>query len=354
MSTASLLSPIVDLARRQRRFLQATWLRRAPRPTWQTPNRVLLDGPAFALRSFETRGAQAADGGPPVLVVPPEVNASTIVDFAPDQSLVATLLAAGLGQVAVIEWKSASAATAGRTVDDSLAAIFDSVAALGGRVHLLGVCQGGWESACAVGLEPDVAASLTLVAAPIDFHAGAGVLEWVARGLPRAFYQAMVAMGQGRMKGELISTGFDALVPFERYWLIPLSVWNHLDEPDWMARYQSLNDWYRARKDLPGPMYLKVVQDLFKDNLLIQGRFVALGRKVDLARITCPLVLVAGAKDHITPPAQVWAAEAAVGSDRVTRVEIEAGHVGTFMGRAALREHWPRIARMILAAGDEE
>jgi len=235
-------------------------------------------------------------------------------------------------------------------VDDSLGSIFECIDALGGRVHLLGVCQGGWESACAVALEPDVAASLTLVAAPVDFHAGAGILKFVARGLPQSFYQALVAMGLGRMKGEFISTGFDNLVPFERYWLIPLSVWNHLDDPAWMERYHQLNDWYRARKDLPGPMYLKVVQDLFKDNKLIQGRFVALGRRVDLGRITCPLTLVAGNRDHITPPAQVWAAEGVVGSAQVTRVEIDAGHVGTFMGRSALQDHWPHIAAGMRAA----
>jgi poly(3-hydroxyalkanoate) synthetase len=189
---------------------------------------------------------------------------------------------------------------------------------------------------------------LTLVAAPIDFAAGDGLLKWVVRGLPYSFYQSLVALGRGRMRGEFISTGFDNLLPFERYWLIPLSVFNHLDDPDWLERYHQLGDWYRARKDLPGPMYLTAVRELFQGNKLIQGRFRALGRRVDLARIDCPLVLVAGSRDHITPPAQLWPAAEAVSSRQVLRVEIDAGHVGTFMGRGALREDWPAIAAWLI------
>lgn len=330
--------PALALAKRQRRFLQATWLRRVPAPRFRKPNRVLLERPAFRLREFCMPGGSEST---PVLVVPPEVNASTIVDFAPDQSLVETILGAGFERVAVLEWRSATAETAGRGVDSSIASIHESIAALGGAVHLIGICQGGWESAVATALEPDLVRSLTLVAAPIDFHAGTSVLQALARGMPFGFFQAMVAAGGGVMKGEFISQGFDNLVPFERHWLIPLSVWNHLDDVQWMERYHQLSDWYRARKDLPGPMYLTAVRELFQENRLIQGRFRVQGRRVDLGRICCPLVLVAGSDDHITPPPQVWAAEGAVSSQQVLRVEIPAGHVGTFMGRSALADHWP-------------
>jgi poly(3-hydroxyalkanoate) synthetase len=287
-----------------------------------------------------------------VLLVPPEVNESSIVDFGPGQSLAAAFGAAGF-EVAAIEWQSASRATASRTIDDSVAAILRSADELGGRVHLVGVCQGGWESAVATALQPAAVASLTLVAAPVDFGEGEGVVQHVARLVPMPFYATLVAMGGGVMRGSLISLGFDTLVPFERFVLKPLRVWNHIEDDDWMDAFRMMEDWYRFPKDIAGPLYLDAVRQLFKDNRLVRGRFVCLGERVDLGRITCPLCLVAGARDHITPSRQVWATRRAASSKRVLEVETGGGHIGAFMGREALRDRWPTVFEW-LRAGEVE
>jgi len=91
------------------------------------------------------------------------------------------------------------------------------------------------------------------------------------------------------------------------------------------------------------------VRDLFKGNQLVRGRFVALGRRVDLARVGCPLAVVTGSRDHITPPPQTKAILDHASSADVLDVEIPAGHVGTFMGKGALREQWPAILRWVRA-----
>jgi len=342
-------NPAVDLLRRQRRFLDATVLRRNPGPSWHTPHQVILDEPAFRVRDFSRRGAagRAAmrmDGRRhPVLIVPPEVNSSHVVDFGPGQSLVRAVLDAGFPRVASLDWRSASGAAARRDVDDSLGSILDAAEALGGRVHLIGLCQGGWESAMVAAQCPDRVASLTLVAAPIDFHAGQGALRPVVDTMPMAAYAGLVAAGAGVMRGELISTGFDNLLPLDRYLGKSLRIWRNLDDPDWMERFHRLEDWYRCPKDLPGPMYLRAVRELFKHNLLVEGRFIALGRPVDLSTITCPLALVTGTRDHITPPSQTRAILDHAAPARVLDVQVDAGHVGTFMGREAIRDRWPDV-----------
>lgn len=338
-----------SLLQRQRRFLDATVLRRNPGPRWETPHREVLDDPAFVLRDFSRPGAlgrakMRKDGRRhPVLIVPPEVNRSYVVDFGPGQSLVQAVLAAGYPRVAVLDWNSATRATAGRDVDDSLASILDAADHLGGKVHLIGLCQGGWEAAMVAARRPERVASLTLVAAPIDFHAGDGILRHVAASMPMAAYAALVAAGGGVMRGELISAGFDNLLPVERYFVKWVRVWQQLDDDDAMARFHRLEDWYRCPKDLPGPMYLRAVRELFKGNRLVQGRFVALGAPVELSAITCPLALVMGTRDHITPPDQTRAMRDHASSAAVLEVEIPAGHVGTFMGGESLAESWPDV-----------
>ncbi len=349
--------PGVALIRRQRRFLDATVLRRNPGPRWTTPNRVIREDLACAVREFSLRGAHGraamrTDGRRwPVLVVPPEVNSSHIVDFGPGQSLVRAILDAGFPRVASLDWRSAAGTAARRDVDDSLGSILDAVEALGGRVHLVGLCQGGWESAMVTALEGERVASLTLVAAPIDFHAGDGALRPVVESTPMAAYSSLVAAGAGTMRGATIATGFDNLLPMERYLGKALSVWEHLDDEAWMARFHRLEDWYRCPKDLPGPMYLRAVRELFKQNRLVQARFVALGRRVDLADVACPLALVTGTRDHITPPAQTRAISDLASSTQILDVEIDAGHVGTFMGSDSLRDHWPDVLSWLIEVG---
>ena len=196
-------------------------------------------------------------------------------------------------------------------------------------------------------LHPERVASLRLVAAPIDFHAGQGALRPVVEAMPMGMYGALVAAGAGAMRGELIAAGFDNLLPLDRYLGKALRVWRNLDDPDWMERFHRLEDWYRTPKDLPGPMYLRAVRELFKHNRLVQGRFVALGRPVDLAAITAPLAVVTGTRDHITPPAQTRAILDHARPSRALDVPIDAGHVGTFMGRDALRDHWPEILAFV-------
>ncbi|MBW2702055.1 MAG: alpha/beta hydrolase [Deltaproteobacteria bacterium] len=347
-------SVVTSLWGRQQRFAQATWLRQVPPPAWSTTHRVLMDEGSWALRDFSKDEVSR----PMVLVVPPEVNASTIVDFSAEQSLVGTILSHGFSRVAALCWGSADEDSRERGIDDSVMSILASLERLSSLTghkshHVVGVCQGGWESAIAAALQPDRFASLTLVAAPIDFHAGAGLVQGLARSLPMAVFENMVAMGEGVMRGKFISSGFDNLLPFERYFLKYLSIWNHLDDAEWMERFYELNDWYRAPKDLPGPMYLQAVRELFKDNKLIKGRMEVMGRRVELSNIRCPVALVAGSKDHITPPEQVWAAEAAVGSQKIFRRLIPAGHVGTFMGKQALADHWPAVLAKLREWEDE-
>ena len=63
-----------------------------------------------------------------------------------------------------------------------------------------------------------------------------------------------------------------------------------------------------------------------------------------------PVVLVSrfsvlGSTDHITPPDEVFAlaTHASTPPELVTRHVSTGGHLGLFMGREALREHWPRV-----------
>ena len=64
-----------------------------------------------------------------------------------------------------------------------------------------------------------------------------------------------------------------------------------------------------------------------------------------LSAISTALMAVAGAGDHITPAAQVFAAARYVGTPAadITTATTTGGHLGLFMGTEALRDFWPDI-----------
>jgi poly(3-hydroxyalkanoate) synthetase len=334
----------VELAARTVRWWATVQDRSAPR--WHLPNRIVFSTPFAHLRDF-TAPADAGSDVVPTLVLPPQAgHASTVVDFAPEQSQLSVIRAAGLVRLFALDWRAATAATSEVTITDYLEVIDRAVHGMGGRANIVGDCQGGWLAAVYAALHPDRVATLTLAGAPIDFHAGDSVIASSTRALTGLFglapYRALVASGGGTMPGRAVLTNFIAIQPAAEV-SRQLQLLEHLDDEAHVARYAAFEDWFKHTQDIPGAFYLWLVEHLFHRNELIAGELVVDGLRVDLRAITCPLFLLAGATDHITPPAQLFAAAEAVGTPAadITVRTAEGGHLGLFMGRDALRVDWP-------------
>ena len=319
-------------------------LERRP-PAWHTPHEVVWSTPIARLRDF-SQGA--GDDVVPTLLLPPQAgHDSCIVDFSPEQSQVRVARAAGLTRLWSLDWVGATRETKDSTIEDYVAVVDRAVDTLGGRANLVGDCQGGWLAAIYAALHPDKVHTLTLAGAPIDTHAGAPqIADWMALfgSADLAFYRALVASGGGVLPGRYQLGGFITLKPeteVERQ----LQLLTHLDDPEHVARYRLFEDWFKHTQDVAGAFYLWIVEHLFRNNELITGDLVVGGERVDLSRITCPLHLLGGATDHITPPEQVFAAARCVGTpaDDVACGTTSGGHLGLFMGTEALRDFWPGI-----------
>jgi poly(3-hydroxyalkanoate) synthetase len=323
------------------------------RPTWASPHRVAFETPIARLRDFTEPGVRP-DDVVPTLVLPPQAgHDSCIVDYSSEQSQMKVIKAAGLTRACSFDWIGATQATKDVGITDYLDVVERGVREIGGPVNLVGDCQGGWLAAIYAALRPGDVNTLTLAGAPIDFHAGDAVIgDWVqALGTTGdlSFYEWAVGMGGGVLKGEFILNGFIGIKP-EGELEKQLQLLVHLHKPDHVERYQAFENWFKHTQDLSGAFYLWIVEHLFRDNKLIHGTLDIEGQRVDLARISCPLFLLAGAEDHITPPAQVFAMADAVSTPAadVHKRSTSGGHLGLFMGREALRDHWPPIMAKVL------
>jgi poly(3-hydroxybutyrate) depolymerase len=321
-------------------------------PQWASRQRIVRRSRLTRLRDFTP--ARAADVVP-TLVLPPQAgHDSCIVDYSTRQSQMQTILAAGLERLYALDWIGVTQETKDASIADYLAEVHAAVqeASNGGRVNLVGDCQGGWLAAIYAALHPERVNTLTIAGAPIDFHAGGAVIHESVRTLSDddlSFFRALVAHGNGVLKGEYLLGGFIVIKP-ENEVGKQLQLLAHVRDARHVERYRAFEDWFKHTQDIAGPFYLWLVEHLFRDNELIRGALRIDGEAVDLRRIDCPVNLLAGATDHITPPDQVFALADAVSTPaaRITRRTTSGGHLGLFMGTEALRDHWPVVMASVL------
>ena len=104
--------------------------------------------------------------------------------------------------------------------------------------------------------------------------------------------------------------------------------------------------WSGSTIDLPGAFYRQAVLWLFKENRLAQGRFVALGRQIDLGVVRHPLFLVAASEDEVVPLPQLMAVRDLVGTrpQDVESVTSPGNHLSLFVGADTLRGAWSSVA----------
>ena len=318
------------------------------RPKLATPNIVRLD-----LRTMVLRDYGRPDGIPTLVDAPYSGQSAVIADFDKGQSLVETLLANGIGHVALTDWKSATDDMKDFDIDSYLAELIVAIDDLGGRVNLVGLSQGGWQSAMAAARFPEKVNTLVLAGAPIDTDAGDLPVTQMAHLSPMKFYEDLVTLGGGLMRGELMLRGWKNMHPEQNYIKEHIDLLMNIDDPAYVAKRETFESWYENPLDLPGRWYLQVMGEIFKENRLAKGEFVALGRRLNLKAITCPVYLLAGESDDITSREQVFDAEKYLGTpnERIEKKLVAGGHIGLFMEPRTLKETWPLIARWISGAG---
>jgi poly(3-hydroxyalkanoate) synthetase len=286
--------------------------------------------------------AAAPDAVFTLIVAPYAVHDATLADFAPGHSLARVLLNEGAGPLALTSWRSASVEMRDFGVDVYLSDLNVAVDDLGGRVSLVGLCQGGWLAALYAARFPRKVASLALAGAPLDLRAAESAITRTLAMTPPAAIAAAIALSGGRVLGSLsLAMWMPGMNP-EREAVTALQ-----DEPEAALRAK-FETWNAHPFDLPGRYFVETSEWLFRDNRLAENRFPALGRCCGLAGIAAPVYVLAARDDTVVAPPQATAARSrCVGAQVVVR-EAPGGHLSLFMGRRTLASFWPEIAHWIV------
>jgi polyhydroxyalkanoate synthase subunit PhaC len=118
--------------------------------------------------------------------------------------------------------------------------------------------------------------------------------------------------------------------------------------------------WLNDNVPVAGETFRTFVKDLYQRNKLCRGELELGGRRVDLRRIACPVLLLTARNDHLVPPRSTEGIRPHLGSanlasdaasdpcaPRVESMTIDAGHVGLVVGGKAQATLWPAAARWL-------
>ncbi|HTQ83741.1 MAG TPA: alpha/beta fold hydrolase [Pseudolabrys sp.] len=322
--------------------------RAANEPALATAHRTALELRAVVLRDFST-----AQTGVPVLICAPfALHGAAVADLAPEHSLVAALRNAGLQKLFLADWRSAGADMQFRGIDDYLADLNVLVDQLGGRVDLIGLCQGGWLSLLYAARFRDKVRKLVIAGAPIDVRAAQSGLSTLVDASPPQLFHELVQVGEGRVLGHKVAKFWAPLTAETPEVHQLLETTAPIGSPAFARLEAKFREWFAWTLDLPGTYYLEVVEKIYRDNALARGRFVALGLTIKLRELTAPLFLLAAGEDELVAPPQLFAAARLVGTppNQIRKETAPCRHLGLFMGRRVLNEYWPMVAHWLLAA----
>lgn len=300
-------------------------------PSWVTENFVVHECPAFILRKFK-------DGeGAATLIIPPQAgHSSHIADYYYRQSIIETVANNREGPVYCMEYLSCTYSRSKESLDDLVLQVNTAVDIIEGKVHLIGLCQGGWLATIYTALYQEKVISLTPIASPIDFHADDNDLFKMVKGYGYPFYEGIVNLSGGIMPGQVMLTGWKMTNPIDRYFTDYVDIWIAINDDKKLEKIKRFRTWYEHAQNLAGTWYLQAIRHLFLDNKLIKKELEILDKVVDLGAITCPVVLIAGELDDITFPGQIFALGDYISTSKkyIKKLMIpKCGHIGAFMGR---------------------
>jgi len=284
----------------------------------------------------------------PMLIVYALVNRPAVADLQEDRSMIRNLVKLGM-DVYLIDWGYPSRADRWLTLDDYINGYIDNCVDFMRQQHgldkinLLGICQGGSMSLCYTAMHPEKVKNLTVMVAPVDFHATGKVPGLIALWGGNLNADLMVK-ALGNIPGDLMNFGFLMLQPFQLMIQKYADVIDMAEDKNKLLNFLRMEEWIFDSPDLAGEAYREFVQYFFQENRMIKGELEIGGNKVDLKNITMPVLNVFAEKDHLVPPPSSQALKNYVGSKDYTEAPFPVGHIGMYVSGKAQRDLAPTIA----------
>ena len=292
-----------------------------------TPGKVILRNELMELIQYSPQTDTVY--AEPVLIVPAWIMKYYILDLSAKNSLVNYLT--GLGHtVFMISWKNPTAEDRNVAMDDYLTlgvrAALDAVGKVvpKRKVHAVGYCIGGTLLAIAAAelaaRDDERLATVTMFAAQTDFSEP-GELAIFISPAQLAMLEALM-WKEGVLESRQMGGAFQLLRTYDLLWAPSIATYLKGER----MGVNDLMSWNADGTRMAYRMHTDYLHQLYLNNDLAEGRYVANGEQLSLSDITVPMFVVGTETDHVAPWRSVYKVGKLVRSADYTFCLTSGGH----------------------------
>ena len=165
----------------------------------------------------------------------------------------------------------------------------------------------------------------------------------------------------GHFDGYLLDFVFNMRNPaanFAKY----VYLMKNLDNKDFVNTFFNVEKWLHDTPPIPGEFYKKIVNDCYKNNLLITGNMKLVedekllekeddkdndNNKININKITIPVLSIIADKDDLVSPMSSLAIDDYISSKEKKVFKHPGGHVSLCISNTAHKELWPKVTNWI-------
>lgn len=286
----------------------------------------------------------------PVLIVSSLVNKYYILDLMPGRSFVEYLTAQGF-PVYLVDWGTPDDADHKLTLENYIDGYLQNAIsqtlkhAKASDVSLVGYCMGGTMALLDAAIHPAKIRNVVLLATPIDFHNDSLLSLWARR---EYFDVDKFIDTYGNAPADVLQNTFAMMKPTKNITRYADLMANAKDE-EFVETFLAFDYWVNDAVPVAGETFRKFIKDTYQDNLLLKNEMKLGARRIELKKISCPLLNIVAEHDNIVPPESSVCLMDLVGSRDKELLRVKGGHHGLSIGPAALQIVWPKAAEWLRA-----
>ena len=219
------------------------------------------------------------------------------------------------------------------------------------KISILGYCWGGilaliytaLESANTTKNDNNTVKSLTLMATPVDFSKENTVLaNWSG-----AVDIDKMICEFGNMNGQILDLAFAMRNPpryiFDKYF----KLFKKLYDKEFVNTFIDVERWLYDTPPVPGNLHRQIINNCYKNNLLITNKMKIDDNYIDLRNITIPLLMIDAERDDLITTESAIAVGDYVSSREKDFLKSPGGHVALCISDSAHEKLWPKAAKWI-------
>ena len=319
----------------------------------QTPFDVVYREDRVKLKHY--RATRKTEYKTPLLVVYALINRETMLDLQPGRSVVEKFLDRGI-DLYMIDWGYPGRKDRFLGFDDHINGymnnIVDFIRKRCGveKINMMGICMGGTFSLIYSALHPHKVKNLVTTVTPSSFDTDKGLLHiWM-----KHLDADAVVDTYGNLSADVMNFGFLLLNParlmIDKY----VGFFENMDQKKFVENFFRMEKWIFDSPDLPGEVFRKFVKDCYQENKLIRNELFVGGRRVDLKKITMPLLNIYAKFDHLVPPEACDRLTGCVASEDARDICMNTGHIGIYVSSKCQEQFAPGIADWLKERDGEE